>query len=300
MRNIIYILIFLISQSFALTGQTLIRYNNYWDNVYNINPASINGSYLSSISMGIQKQWINFDGAPTTVSTTGTIYFEEIATQLGVKAFVEKKGFTSSLDFDFSYTNSFSISDFWNLNLGVAISYQNLSYDLSKIVLPYNESPDIYDRLHSTNHINSDFGFEFNDQNWKIGGSSQNLLSLFREENDVHFNTNLLYALYRQTSSDYINYGYGVSAFQYDNIFLMEFNFSTFIKKNRDSNPVQIGTFFRTWREIGLNLGFELDRFKVSYSCSYNFGKILKSSLGTHEIILTYNFNKFHRCRNCW
>lgn len=283
-----------------LVGQSHIRFNNYWDNMYSLNPASINDATIGSISMGARKQWVDFDGAPSTFAATGTLYFEDLSTQIGMKVYNEKKGYTSSLDIDFSYTYSMYLNNAWKLNMGLAVSYQNLSYDISKMTFASVENPEIYDRLLSTNNINADFGFEFNNQNWKIGGSSHNLTSIVNPKNELHLNTNIAYAMYRENSDNYINYGFGLSGFQYGNVYQAEFNLSTFIKKDYNSNPVQIGAFYRTWREVGVIFGIDLDKFKVSYSCNHNFGKIMYHSYGTHEIVLTYNFEKTYRCRTCW
>jgi type IX secretion system PorP/SprF family membrane protein len=268
--------------------------------MYSLNPASIDDSYLGSLSMGARKQWVNFDGAPATFAALGTVYFEDISTQLGMKIFNEKKGYSNSFDIDFSYTYAVSLQNYWKMNLGLSVSYQNFSYDISKVTFAAIEHPDIYDKLMPSNNINSDFGMELNNQNWKIGGSSHNLNSLFSLKNDLYLNTNIVYAMYKQNSNDQINYGFGVNAFQYGDIYQMEFNLSTFIKKDYNSAPVQIGAFYRTWHEVGLIFGFELDKFKVSYSCDYNFSRILNHSCGTHEILLTYKFNKSYRCRTCW
>jgi len=300
MKIVINILLFVFIPLCTVVGQSNIRFNNYWDNVYTINPASINDAYSGSVSMGVRKQWTSFEGAPTTMAATGKIYLDRISTQLGAKIFVEQKGYTSLLDMDFSYANSFYLNNTWKLNLGLDVSYQNLSYDISKITFAEEENPDIYDRLLSSNNMNADLGVEINSPNWKIGASSHNFVSVFMPENDLHLNTNILYAMYRQNSNDFVNYGFGTTGFQYGNIYQMELSISAFIKKNYDSHPFQIGAFYRTWRELGLIFGVEFDKFKVSYSCDFNFGKVMYHSLGTHEVVLTYNFDKIYHCRSCW
>ena len=292
-----FILIFPIH---LLVGQSHTRFNNYWDNTYSINPASINDAYFGSLTMGMRKQWVSFPGSPTTLLGMGTLYFEDLSTQIGVKIMQEKKGYTSSMDIDFSYAYSFLLNNDWKMNLGLAISYQNHSYDLSKQVFSTTENEGIYDKFISTNNINTDFGFELNYRSLKMGASSQNLNSLLNPQNELHLNTNIAYVFYKKLDNDFINYGVGVSAFQYSNMYQMEFNISTFIKKDWESKPIQIGVFYRTWREVGLIFGVELDNFKVSYSYDYNFGRILNHSFGSHEIMLTYNFDKIFKCRTCW
>lgn len=300
MKKGIYILVFCLVCVLQINAQSHIRFNNYWENMYSLNPASINDAYLGSVSMAARKQWVDFEGAPTTIAAFGTLYFEDISTQIGMKVFNEKKGYTNSFDIDFSYTYSVALSNSWKMNLGLAISYQNYNYDISQMTFATPENPEIYDRLLSSNNVNADFGFEFNNQNWKIGAASHNMNSIFELKNELHTNTNIVYALFKEKNDNFINYGFGVSGFQYGNIYQAEFNLSTFIKKDYQSSPIQIGAFYRTWREVGMIFGIDLDKIRLSYSCDYNFGKVMYHSYGTHEITITYNFDKAYHCRTCW
>jgi len=282
-----------------LVSQSHIRLNNYWDNTFSLNPASINDSYIGTISMATRQQWVNFLGAPSTYLATGTLYFEDYYTQIGMKILSQKKGLTNNTQIDLSYAYALLLRNDWVLNMGVALNYQNFSYDVSKITFPVDENPSTYERLIETNNLNSDIGIELNHFTYKLGFSSLNIFSLVNPKNDLHPNTNLLYAMYRQQNSDYLNLGVGLSAFQYSNIYQMEFNATAFLKKTGKSIPLQLGLFYRTWHEVGFIFGAEIDRMKITYSVDYNLGLIREKSFGTHEIMFTFNLKRTYRCRNC-
>lgn len=284
----------------GLIGQSHVRFNNYWDNVYSLNSASINDAYVGSLSMATRKQWVNFPGSPTTMFASGTLYMKELYTQIGFRAMTEKKGLTSSTDIDFTYAYEITLNSDWTMNLGLGVSYQNYSYDLSQISFATAESPEIYDRMLAKNNINAEVGVELNNNSWKFGASSKNLVSIFKPNNELYLNTNIAYALYRQTDADFVNVGVGVTGFQYSNMYQMELNLTGYFTKNSTSKPIQLGVFYRTWSEVGMIFGVELSKFKVSYSCDYNFGPVYNHSYGTHEIMLTYNFSKSYKCKGCW
>lgn len=281
------------------TAQSFSRINNYWDNLYSINPASINDAYLGSASMAVRKQWAGFPGAPTLMQGTATVYFEDYYTQIGTKILAESKGLAHQLQFDISYTYALLLRNQWVLNMALALNFQNLSYDITEITFPANTIPEVYDRLLVNNNLNAGIGFELNYYNYKFGLASQNLITAIKAKNDLHPNTNIFYAAFREQNSDYANIGLGISLFQQKNIFQGEFNVNAYFKKTMESEKIQLGVIYRTWREAAFLFGVDLDRFKILYSFDYNFSPIYRHSYGSHEIMLIYNFNRTYRCINC-
>ena len=283
----------------SIAAQSFSRINNYWDNLYSINPASINDAYLGSTSMAVRKQWAGFPGAPTLTQGTATVYFEDYYTQIGTKILAEKKGLTKQLQFDLSYTYALLLRNQWVLNMALTLNFQNLSYDITEITFPTNNIPEVYDRLLINNNLNAGIGFELNYYNYKFGLASQNLITAIKSENDLHPNTNIFYAAFREQNSEYVNIGLGLSMFQQKNILQGEFNVNTYFKKTMESEKIQLGIVYRTWREAAFLFGVDLNRFKILYSFDYNFSPVYRHSYGSHEIMLIYNFNRTYRCINC-
>ncbi len=304
MKNLKYIILVIVSVLTSgnfLLAQSYDRINNYWNNLYTINPAAINNAHLGTVSAIARQQWLYFPGAPTTFFATGSMYFEDLYSQFGLKVMAKKKGITSYTDVDLSYAYAVTMNRSWNMNLGLALSYQTFHYDVSEISFPSYENPDIYNRMIFNDNLNVDFGIEFYNKYWKFGASSHNLVSLFKKENDCNPNINLAYLMFRQNNSDYINMGIGISAFHYSNMLQMEFNTTAYFKRTDENNPFYLGLIYRTWREIGVTAGIDLSKkFSIAYSCDYNLGQIYRHSFASHEIMLIWNFEKIYRCKNCW
>jgi len=300
MKNTLILFIFMLS-GISVQSQSNIRLNNDWGKTYSINPASISDAYLAEFNMAVRQQWVGFEGAPRTFFASGTLYLDELYTQFGLKVMQDKVGFTSTTDIDMTYAYAMRVNNFWKLNMGLALSFQSLGYDVSMVNSPTATDPTVYSRLLNENNVNSDLGLELTNKYYRIGLSSQNIMSLFMPVNKLFSNTNFVYAMYRDYDHEYINLGYGVCGIQYANLYQMELNLTGYFKSTPTTNPFQLGLVYRTWSEIGVLAGFDVSRnFRVSYSYDYNFSGISNTSFGTHELMLTYRLDKVFQCKNCW
>src|ERR1035437_266080 len=296
-----FILILLNLTAIILFAQSNIRLNNDWNKMYIINPASINDQYLAEFNMATRQQWTGFQGSPTTLFASGTLYIDDLYTQFGLKVMQDKIGFTSTTNIDLTYAYAARVNDDWKLNLGLGLSFQMLGYDVSKVISPTPTDPTVLNGLINKNNVNSDIGFELTNKNYKFGLAGQNIFTLFSPVNKMFPNTNFVYAMYHDSSHDSFNLGYGVCGIQYSNIYQMEFNLTGYFKPNASTNPFQLGLVYRTWSEVGLLFGFDISHnFRVSYSYDYNFSGISNASFGTHELMLTYRLDKVYKCKNCW
>lgn len=266
-----------------------------------INPGSINAQCLSELNIAARQQWIGFNGAPTSLFASGTLYLDELYTQFGLKVMQDKVGYTSTTDIDLTYAYSSRVNLNWRLNLGLGLSFQALSYDLSRVKSPTASDPIVLTRLMNENYLNSDVGAELVDKRWRLGLSSLNVFSLFSPSQKLFPNSNYLYAMYKDFNHDYFNLGYGACAIQYSNVLQMEFNITGFFKATDATNPFQIGLVYRTWSEAGLLFGFDINpNLRASYSYDYNFSGISRGSFGTHELMISYRLYKGYKCKNCW
>jgi len=300
MKKTVLLLIFILSGG-LLIAQSYIRLNNDWNKTYIINPASITNEFLAEFNMAARQQWVGFQGSPTTLFASGTLYVDELYTQFGLKVMQDKVGFTSTTDVDLTYAYAARVNQFWKLNMGLGLSFQSLAYDVSEVNSPTANDPTVFNRLLNENNINSDLGFELTNKYYRIGLASQNIFSLFIPVNKLFTNTNFIYAIYRDSSHDFFNLGYGVSGIQYSNIYQMEFNLTGYFKSTLTTNPFQLGLVYRTWGEMGVLFGLDISRnLGVSYSYDYNFNGISTASFGTHEMKITYKLDKVFQCKNCW
>ncbi len=292
--------------SLLVVAQSDIRLNNYWVNTQYINPATIYDQYKAVFNMSARKQWAGFPGAPTTFFASGTTYFENYHTQLGLILVQDQIGYTSTTNVDLTYAYAVLFNQDWQLHLGLGGNFQSLNYNLGEVKLSENESG-VLNRLKSKSTFNADIGIEVTNKTFKLGTASQNIFSLFTSVNNQQPNTNFLYGRYREYNTDMINMGYGICGIQYSNFYQAEFNMTSYFKlPNRsglEDHPDQfdLGVFYRTQSEAGLIFGFDLsESIHVSYSYDYHFGGISLNSFGTNELMLTYNLTREPMCHNCW
>jgi len=291
-----------------ILAQSNVRLNNYWGNPLNINPSAIYDKYLAVFSVAAHKQWVGFQGAPETYYASASTYLEDYHTQLGLKLFQDKIGYTYTSNVGINYGYAIAYQYDWQLHLGVGLNYQLLNYDLSQVNLGSASDTQVYQNLVQENYFNADLGMEITNKSMRFGLASQNLISLFFPDNKkIQANTNFAYAKYRYYTNDIVNYGIGVCGIQYSDLYQMEFNLTGYFKFGNHSglqtqhDLFDIGGYYRTGGEFGLIFGFNItEDFHISYSYDYHFGAIRTGSYGTNEIVLTYNLQRKPICHNCW
>ena len=306
MRRSVFIVAFNLI-SLLIIAQSNIRLNNYWGNAHYINPAAIYDKYQAVFSMAARKQWVGVAGSPMTFFASGSTYIDNLNTQLGLIAVQDKIGYTSITNLDFTYAYAIKLNEEWQLHLGLGLNYQSLSYDISKVSLSSDYDPTAYQNLLSTDNFNSDIGVEVTNKSFRLGASSQNIFSAFSTDHKYQTNTNFLYARYRQNSNDLLNLGFGVCGIQYSNMYQAEFNVTGYFKIGQRSGLTDtpdlfdVGLFCRTKSEVGVILGFDVNEsIHLSYSYDYNVSNIRRSSIGTNELMITYNLSRKPMCHNCW
>ena len=290
-------------------SQSNIRLNNYWENTYYINPASIYSEYHSVASVAGRTQWIGFPGAPNTGFITATVRpYPKRHTQIGqfgLKAYFDKIGYTKRTYISFSYSYSVKLKKNLLMNLGAAGSFQNASYDMTKQNLETIGDPAIYNTMNNQSNFNPDFGVEFVSKSFLVGAASQNIISVLPKDNKLQTNTHFLYAMYREKTRNPVDFQYGICAIQNDNLTQFEFNITGFINSNNYSDLFHLGVSYRTMREYGVSFGIDLGKFgkKSSNTCQlacryeYNFTNIRQNSFGTPEILLIMKFGILPDCK---
>jgi len=301
MKRTLFLLLF---NLICLLGfsQSNIRLNNYWENTYYINPASIYSEYQFVVSGAIQKQWLLFPGAPitgyfTAVEMLNTKKNTQIG-HIGLKLFSDKIGFTSLLSISSSYSYSVRLNKSLLMNLGIAYKIQSFSYDMTKANLATPNDPATYNNETRWLGHNADLGVEFVGRSLLVGVSSQNLMSLFTQGNTLQTNANFLYVMNRTPLDNTFYVQSGVCAIQNENLSQLEFNISTFFSPSNHPNFLQFGMIYRTSREYGIIFGLDLgNSLRLAYTYDYDFAGIRHSSIGSQEMMLTWKFGKLPDCK---
>jgi len=282
-------------------SQSNIRINNYWENTYYINPASIYGEYNFVLSGVGRKQWINFPGAPQTFFTTFTAYSDHLNTQLGLKFFSDKIGYTSLKNLSLSYSYSVKLDDAHKLNLGVSGNVQDVLYDMNEANTETIGDPVVYANQNKMTNFNADVGFELVGRYFLIGASSQNLLSLFNEDNKLQTNTSFLYGSYNMLSEQPVRLRTGITFIKNEALNQLEFNLSSYFSFHRHPDLFQLGALYRTNNEIAALFSIDLiSSVRLAYSYDFFIGDIRRSSYGSQEIMLIWKFSEIPGCATCY
>lgn len=293
MKKNIFLFIFILISVLGI-AQSNIRVNNYWEDTYFINPASIHYS-KGQFSLAARKQWVAFSGAPLTGMFTATTYFDKYNTQVGLYIFDDFIGYTNTVNAKLTYTYLLNINRFWDIRFGGALCGQSLNYDISKIILDNTLDPNIHGNLLDKTKLNSDLGIEISHEGLLLGLASQNFFSLVDTTNNIFANSNFLYVMYRERSRNSTGYSLGLCGIQTRNIFQLEASANLYVKIRSATNAYiaqeafNIGVYYRTWQELGIMFGIDLsEELHLSYTYDYNLSSISQRSFGTHEIILRY------------
>jgi type IX secretion system PorP/SprF family membrane protein len=286
----------------AVFSQSNIRLNNYWENTYYINPASIYSEYQFVASGAYRKQWIGFKGAPETEYLTfaARLYTNRTQNnqigQFGVKVYHDIIGYTEFISISPSASRSFRLNTKWLMNLGAAYKIQNISFDFSKATFE-SEKEDLLIFTDETIWSDSDFdvGVEFVNNSFLLGAAIQNLRT-FWNDSLLQTNSNFVYGMYRFEYGNNLDLLVGACFIKNENVYQGEFTASGIIKTQK--LPVfQIGLFFRTQKEIGALFGLDLfNALRLAVSYDYHFGDKSHGSFGTPEVLLIWKFGKIRDC----
>lgn len=299
MKNFVFLLIL---NLLCLAGfsQSNIRVNNYWENTYYINPASIYSEYNFVITGAGRKQWINFPGAPETLFATFTAFSDKLNTQLGLKIFSDKIGYTSLKNISLSYSYSVTLNKTHRLNFGVSGNVQDVLYDITEANTETIGDPTLYASLNKMTNFNSDLGLELVGKLFLLGASSQNLFSLFTKENMLQTNANFFYASYNMLSKHPVRLRYGIAFIKNETLSQFEFNLSSYFSFNKRPDLFQLGLLYRTKNEVAALFSIDLGRsIRFAYSYDFFLGDISRSSFGSQEVMLIWKFSEIPGCPTC-
>ncbi len=216
--------------------------------------------------------------------------------QIGLKLYRDNIGFTNLINISPSYSYSVKRYDNTRFNLGFAYKIQNYRYDMSKSKLEIIADPATYINESKWTGHNVDIGVEYIGISLVLGAVSQNMVSIFNQDNDLQTNTNFIYGMYKLKVDNVFNFLFGACGINNKNILQGEFNVSGIVKP-AEFRDFQLGIFYRTERELGVLFGVDLSN-TVRLACSYDYhiGGISHGSYGTPEILLVWKFGPLENC----
>ena len=309
------LILFSISISLIATAQSNLYFNNYWQDTYLINPASIDQLAPDwKFGLGSKKQWFSMPGAPVTGQLAVMYCDEHYHLQTGLSIIADKIGYTYTTDIGLLYAYLLYFRDA-QLNLGVALHWQNLFYDKSQMIYEENYDPALdlmNNNLWEQGRLNSDFGMEYSINNsvlgtFLFGFAAKNFIppTVFSNTLDIFPNTNYLYGRYRSNNRNQLrqsaasNFDYslaavGVYTYLPKKPDLLQGIFNMNIHWNYEDYIFTAGLLYSTKTEIGIILGLDwVYNFSTSFVYQYNWSvrTDIYNPIGSFELVLTYRVN---------
>ena len=310
-------LTFLITiSSLVCFSQSNIRVNNFWENPYYINPASINSNYKWVFTVENRKQYLGFlkySDLPTTGNITAALNLispriKGRIIQLGFKMYRDKVGYTYFVDakpsFTYSINNNSSLISF-GLSCGPQVRY----YDASKATFESSYDPVRDTKFKKQTYCNADFGFEYVRQLCVFGASSQNLRSIFGNNKDEKWpsNATFVYFMKKTRYEDLGFWQFGLCGIYNSGVKQAESNVSYSLNYNYRPDFLKLGAFYRTsfWTsdELGFLIGVDCKDLRISFVYEFNNGNIGRYSSGKFkgaiDVMIIWKLKKISNCKTC-
>ena len=296
-----YLILFLLAVSSLNVGDLFAQqdpqFSQYMFNPLYINPAYAGSRGMMNGAIEFRKQWVGFDGAPTTMVlavNTPTkkgkvgIGFEIINDQIGPRS-------TTGGYLDYAYRIPVGKGKL-AFGLGAGI----MSYQVNFNKITYKDNADSYDQLGSVRITKPDFkfGIYFNNKKFYTGIS-------FTHLNQVMYSVSVDTMKFTQKMVPHGFFTIG-RAFQIsDNVIfspsIMTRGVASAATTNVDLNlnfrfreVLWLGVSLRSEKSIVAMIQYNLtDHLKLGYSYDMTTNRLKSYQSGTHEIVLGFDFNLF-------
>ena len=183
------LIVFLTMISMTVQAQQLPQFSQYIFNGLHINPAYAGYKGDGYIQTTYRSQWINFPGAPKTLSFTADLSANEGRMGLGVTYLKDQIGLTESNLGMLTYSYRIATGDRSMLSLGVSAGISEYAFDPTRMVT-VNPDPLLPSSRVAATSPNLNTGLFFHSDKFYAGLSAYNLIgrrSLLRQDIAVAF-----------------------------------------------------------------------------------------------------------------
>jgi type IX secretion system PorP/SprF family membrane protein len=184
------LIVFLTMISMTVQAQQLPQFSQYVFNGLHINPAYAGYKGDGYIQTTYRSQWINFPGAPKTLSFTADLSANEGRMGLGVTYLKDRIGLTESNVGMLTYSYRIATGDKSMLSLGVSAGISEYAFDPTEMVAVKNPDPLLPSSRVAATTPNMNTGLFFHSDKFYAGLSAYNLIgrrALLRQDIAVAF-----------------------------------------------------------------------------------------------------------------
>lgn len=293
MQKIVYIAGILLAGTFSVKAQQSIVYSQYIFNGLLINPAYAGSHVQMSAALTYRNQWINFDGAPQTMTFGAHTSLRTNKIGVGLLATHDRIGSYSNTGLFGSYAYMIKNPMGGVLSLGVQAGFNNFQADfLDLSIRPQNQNDPTFSSF--INQFKPNFGggaFYYN-KTFFAGFAVPTILTYSKSFSET----------LQQLSQPRYYYLHGGALLPLNRDGTVKFNPSVLIRA-QDGTPlsadlnfnfvfydqVSVGTSYRMGDAIMTFVNFKLsEKFHFGYSYDWTTSDIRRYSKGTHEVMLNY------------
>ena len=259
---------------------------NQFNSNLEINPAYAGANDDASLSLRYRKQWVGFDGSPSTLSFNAESKVLKKVLALGLTVISDNIGITKSTSADLSLASHIRLSEKSTLAVGIKAGVYFLNSDFSKLT-----NVDLTDPLYVTSNRTIPYlglGVLFYTPKLYIGFSIPRLVSFenVAPQSTITKPHYYLYGGYRIVLNEDIDLrpallGKYVAAAPFEADIAMDVWYR---------NLIGLGVSYRTSDAVNIMIKGQFGHFYVGYSYDMTVSGLRTYNSGSHEIYLGFQF----------
>jgi type IX secretion system PorP/SprF family membrane protein len=291
----ILIFIFLSGLMLQAKSQQFVMFTQYMSNMSSINPAYAGSHDMLNIVMLGRKQWLGLAGSPTseTFSINAPITAKKIG--VGFSMIEDILGPVKSTGVDADFAFRFNVTPKVQLSLGLKAGARSYSNNLTSLFIIDKQDPLFSADIKSRWAPNFGTGFFLNTDKLYVGLSVPYLL-----KNSITLNNETNSSFGREERHYYLISGYvweisrwwlfkPTVLFKYVKNSPISFDMSA---NFLFSEKLWLSGTYRLGDALGIIAQMKVFRqLWVGYSYDFSLNKMRSTNLGTHEIMLSYDFS---------
>lgn len=282
------ILAFICSSMTAIAQQEPQYTLNQFNSNLEINPAYAGANNNASLSLRYRKQWVGYNGSPSTLSFNAESSVIKKRLALGLTIISDRIGITQSTSADLSIASHLRVGEKGTISIGIKLGVNLVKSDFSKL-----ENVDLTDPLYTTESRTLPyvgFGALYYTRKLYIGFAVPRVVTFESVAPQAtitkpHF---YLYGGYRITVNDDIELRPALLA-KYVSAAPLEADIALDVWYR---NLIGIGVSYRTSDAVNLMIKTQLGHFYIGYSYDMTVSGLRTFNSGSHEIYLGFQFGK--------
>ncbi len=287
MKKII-ILALMLSALIAEAQQEPQYTQNQFNSQLEINPAYAGANDQASTSLRYRKQWVGFDGSPSTLSFNGEGKLLKKTLAAGLSIIRDEIGITQSTSADLSLASHIRVNEKGYISVGLKAGVNFLNSDFSKLT-----DVDPTDPLYVTEKATLPYlglGALYYAERIYIGFSIPRLVSFenVSPQSDIGSPHYYLYGGYRVTINDDIDLRPALLG-----KYVASAPFEADISLDAWYNNVfGVGVSYRTSDAVNVMVKTKINQLYIGYSYDMTVTRLRNYNTGSHEVYVGYMFGK--------